>query len=270
MQKNIADNVECPVYVVDTHNIVPTWEVSDKHEFAARTIRPKIQKLIDKYIDEPQHLVKQELKWPGKVKKIVEMEELIDKLFSHIPSNSQDLSFVSGEKAAQEALKRFITHGLRGYEVERNDPSLEHLSELSPYLHFGQLSRLRAFIDVEHAAQHDHTLRKDADAFIEELNVRSALSDNYCYFNNQYDSLEGAADWAEKLQPDTFRLWMPARGTRAAYVMVDCQQFFMFRLWMPARGTKAASVIVSWLHQLMSRLWMPARGTKAASETDRK
>ena len=198
MQKNIADNVECPVYVVDTHNIVPTWEVSDKQEFAARTIRPKIQKLIDKYIDEPQHLVKQELKWPGKVKKIVEMEELIDKLFSHIPSNSQDLSFVSGEKAAQEALKRFITHGLRGYEVERNDPSLEHLSELSPYLHFGQLSRLRAFIDVEHAAQHDHTLRKDADAFIEELNVRSALSDNYCYFNNQYDSLEGAADWAKK------------------------------------------------------------------------
>ena len=33
---------------------------------------------------------------------------------------------------------------------------------------------------------------------MEELNVRSSLSDNFCYYNDSYDSLKGAADWAQK------------------------------------------------------------------------
>lgn len=35
------------------------------------------------------------------------------------------------------------------------------------------------------------------DAFIEEAVVRRELSDNFCYYNENYDSIEGAPQWAQ-------------------------------------------------------------------------
>ena len=35
---------------VDAHNVVPVWHASPKKEHAARTIRPKITKLLDEFL----------------------------------------------------------------------------------------------------------------------------------------------------------------------------------------------------------------------------
>ena len=43
-KKDVFDKLDIPVYTVDTHNIIPCWISSDKEEFAAYTIRPKIHK----------------------------------------------------------------------------------------------------------------------------------------------------------------------------------------------------------------------------------
>ena len=37
---------------VDAHNIVPCWEASDKLEYSARTIRPKITKQLSSFLTE--------------------------------------------------------------------------------------------------------------------------------------------------------------------------------------------------------------------------
>lgn len=37
---------------------------------------------------------------------------------------------------------------------------------------------------------------KAVDVFLEELIVRRELSDNFCYYQPHYDSLQGAWDWA--------------------------------------------------------------------------
>jgi len=37
---------------VDAHNIVPVWEASDKQEYAARTIRSKLNKKLSDYLVE--------------------------------------------------------------------------------------------------------------------------------------------------------------------------------------------------------------------------
>ena len=34
-------------------------------------------------------------------------------------------------------------------------------------------------------------------SFIEEMVVRRELADNYCHYNEDYDSLQGAAQWAQ-------------------------------------------------------------------------
>ena len=41
-----------PVHEVDAHNVVPAWEASDKQEYAARTIRPKIHRRLGEFLTE--------------------------------------------------------------------------------------------------------------------------------------------------------------------------------------------------------------------------
>lgn len=202
LQEKISQQKNVAVYVVDTHNVVPIWEVSQKQEYAARTIRTKIQRMITDYIVEPDSVVQHPHAWPGVVKKISALHPLITKLLGGILSNGQDIVYTTGSDEAHRVLQTFIDSRLRGYDTGRNDPSQDGQSNLSPYLHFGQISRLRVTLEIHHAMSKDESLKEDAGVFLEELNVRSSLSDNFCYFNKDYDSLKGAPEWAQKTLND--------------------------------------------------------------------
>ncbi len=65
-------------------------------------------------------------------------------------------------------------------------------SNLSPYLHFGQISAQRVALEVSKASVDAEA----KDAFLEELIVRRELSDNFCLYNPDYDRTAGFADWA--------------------------------------------------------------------------
>lgn len=68
---------------VDAHNIVPAWVASDKEEFAARTIRPKIHRHLPKFMEAFPQLPKQTTKWTASRKPAtVAWEEVIRKLSS--------------------------------------------------------------------------------------------------------------------------------------------------------------------------------------------
>lgn len=69
------------------------------------------------------------------------------------------------------------------------------LSNLSPYLHFGQLAPQRAALAVDAVRGLN---REAADSFLEEAVVRRELSDNFCWHEPAYDSLDGAAAWARE------------------------------------------------------------------------
>ena len=99
-----------------------------------------------------------------------------------------------GEKASLRVLKGFIEKKLGSYETGRNDPSADGQSDLSPYLHFGQISAQRIAIEVSKT----NAAKKSREAFLEELVVRRELSDNYCYYNRNYDNVEGFPEWAKK------------------------------------------------------------------------
>ena len=98
-----------------------------------------------------------------------------------------------GEKEAMKALDAFITERLPGYEEQRNDPNKEMVSDLSPYLHFGQISAQRIATEVLKR----HGKDKNSEAFLEELIVRKELSDNFCHYNPDYDNVNGFHDWAK-------------------------------------------------------------------------
>lgn len=99
-----------------------------------------------------------------------------------------------GESAGARTLGLFIKNRLSSYADDRNDPLEEGQSDLSPYLHFGQVSAQKVALGVRRHAWDTPS----GQTFLEELIVRRELSDNYCLYNPRYDSFEGFPAWAQK------------------------------------------------------------------------
>jgi deoxyribodipyrimidine photo-lyase len=101
-------------------------------------------------------------------------------------------AFDGGAQAARDRLRRFLDSRLENYAAGRNDPTARAQSDLSPYLHFGQISAQRVALEAQKYNQNWAAL----EAFLEELLVRRELADNFCYYNPAYDSFDGFPPWA--------------------------------------------------------------------------
>jgi deoxyribodipyrimidine photo-lyase len=189
--------LEHPITVVDTHNVVPVWIASEKQEYAARTLRPKIHKHAYDFLIEPEKLIVHPYAWPNK--SLIPFTDVIDIFgdrLAKVTKNNTSITYKPGETAAEQALALFLNERFGGYAVARNDPAKNCLSNMSPYLHFGQISSLRIMLEAQKKLRQNSSLQADYDALLEELVVRKELSDNYCYYNKKYDSLQGVAEWA--------------------------------------------------------------------------
>ncbi|MCL4162164.1 UNVERIFIED_CONTAM: hypothetical protein GTU68_016245, partial [Idotea baltica] len=178
---------------VDAHNIVPIWTTSEKVEYAARTIRPKIQRNLPEFLTEFPPLIKHPHSHSEKSKPID-----WKKLESSLEVDRTVLPVVwatPGTKAGLKELEQFCVQRLKIFGSQRNDPNKKALSNLSPWLHFGHISAQRCILE---ASKHRNSSNKESvDAFIEEAVVRRELSDNYCYYNKNYDNVKGAYEWAQ-------------------------------------------------------------------------
>lgn len=184
---------QLPIQVqqVDAHNVIPCWHLSDKQEYAAYTIRPKVHKKLIEFLEpyppvQPQpteHNQLESVNW-NTTNSQVSVDEKIE-----MPD-----WFKPGTTAGYKQLQSFIDNNLDVYDEQRNDPNARALSHLSPWLHFGHISAQQVALEIQHAT----TDKDNKAAFIEELIVRRELSDNYCFYNKNYDSPEGYPDWAKK------------------------------------------------------------------------
>jgi deoxyribodipyrimidine photo-lyase len=181
---------------VDAHNIVPCRAASPKPEFGAYTIRPKIRRLLAEFLTDFPKLERHPFPWnnppPPPFSTAGSVEVLLDSL--SVDRRVGEVAVPSGEAAAHRHLHGFITHGLDRYDDLRNDPNAAGQSGLSPWIHFGQLSAQRVALEAARAAGGTFS----GDAFLEELIVRRELSDNFCWYNMNYDRVEGFPAWALK------------------------------------------------------------------------
>lgn len=170
---------------VDARNIVPCWVASSKQEFGAYTIRPKIHRALEEFLDDPQTVKKHPHAWKGKLVK-TNWEKIVSGL--EVDRSVVPVEWLKpGEKAAARVLEKFLGEKRKNYDEGRNDPTQDALSHLSPYLHFGMISAQRVALMAE-----------GMDSFLEELIVRRELADNYCFYQPHYDSFKGFPEWAQK------------------------------------------------------------------------
>lgn len=185
-----------PLYQVDAHNIIPVWITSNKQEFAARTIRPKVHKYLNDYLTEFPTISKHPYQ-PSQKSEPVDWNEA----WAHLNVDESIKPIVwakPGSLNGYRMLYEFITQRLSRFDEDRNDPCKHGLSCLSPYFHFGQLSVQRVILCLTRDKALRKRCAKSVDGYIEEAVVRRELSDNFCFYNPNYDNIDGAADWAKK------------------------------------------------------------------------
>jgi len=141
------------IEMIDTDLIVPVTVASNKVEYGAYTLRPKLHKLFDAFLDFKQLSV---------LSNQQRLNEPSDFVFTDIPALLNQLNvdgsvlpyegYKGGYLEAMKRLNDFIINRLAHYQ-ESSDPSTNYTSVLSPYLHFGQISsleiihHLRLFLD---------------------------------------------------------------------------------------------------------------------------
>ncbi|MDD3151243.1 MAG: hypothetical protein PHV68_10500, partial [Candidatus Gastranaerophilales bacterium] len=183
----IKTKLNIPFYQADAHNICPIFETSNKQEYAARTIRPKIKSIISTYFTQFSEIKKMpraefyQNNWDSLEQKIT-----VDK---RVPTINW---LKPGENAAKTMLKDFVENKLDFYDEKRNDPTLDATSNLSPYLTFGHISAQKVALEVIKSKAKKH----NKEAFLEELIVRKELSDNFCHYNENYDNVKSFDSWA--------------------------------------------------------------------------
>ncbi|XP_028932146.1 deoxyribodipyrimidine photo-lyase-like [Ornithorhynchus anatinus] len=180
-----------PLVQVDAHNIVPCWVASDKQEYAARTIRRKIHDRLSNFLTEFPPLVRhphpadfqaEPVDWQA-CRAGLQVDRTVGEVSWAQP----------GTAAGLTVLQTFIDQRLRIFSSSRNDPNKAALSNLSPWFHFGQVSVQRAILEVR---KQRHRYPDSVASFVEEAMVRRELADNFCFYNENYDKVEGAYDWA--------------------------------------------------------------------------
>ncbi len=193
-RRNVAAKAACPVVQVESDVVVPVEVVSDKEEYAARTIRPKIHKHLAEFLKPLRRVPLRRdslgLRLGGV--KPADIVSLADKLRLD-RSVGPVTAFVGGASWAEKLLNEFVSHKLADYAERRGDPSLDIQSHMSPYLHFGQISPVQIALAVQRSA----APKAAKEAYLEELIIRRELSMNFVNFNSRYDSYESLPAWAK-------------------------------------------------------------------------
>ncbi len=194
----VADGCACRVVQVESDVVVPVEEVSDKHESAARTIRPKIRALLEEHL---HPLRQRKVKHPSATMRLLSGDIDVTDWQAAVAKLKLDRSvtasryFIGGSSQAKKRLDDFLRTMLGDYKEGRNEPLRAQSSTMSPYLHFGQISPLQIALAVRDAK---YGSSGDRESYLEELIVRRELSMNFCNYVNDYDTFEAIPNWARK------------------------------------------------------------------------
>ena len=202
---DVADRAGRRVVQVEGDVVVPVEIASGKQEYAARTLRPRLRRLVDEYLKAVVTVPLKVRYTPRAARGDIDPAEpgatlarlKIDRSVPRSPL------FTGGRAAALNRLRTFVSQKLKTYAADRNDPAGGATSTLGPYLHFGHVSPVEVALALRAARG---ASEEDAAAFMEELVVRRELAVNFVHFRPDYDAYDAVPSWArqtlEKHRPD--------------------------------------------------------------------
>ncbi len=195
IREEAGEKISVRMIQIESDVVVPIEIASSKEEYSAKTLRGKLHKVLDFYLNKDFEYIEYEMNYLNKIKTDFDLEkihEIIENL-NIDKTVRKSKYFTGGENTAKKILENFISEKLEGYSKFRNNPELEYQSNLSPYLHFGNISPV--FI-AEKISKFQKN-RESVDDFLEELIVRRELAINFIYYNQDYDKFQSMTySWA--------------------------------------------------------------------------
>ncbi len=191
----------CPCYYseIESDVVIPVETLSHKEEYSAFTLRKKAVKLLDYFL---KPLIPQDYEGScfndlpiDPPVEINNQTELLNNIKADLSIRPSDF-FTGGEFEAHKYLNHFLESKLDQYAEKRNDPALDYTSNLSPYLHFGQLSPL------ETALESIKKNKAGSVAFLEKLIIRRELAVNFVHYNPNYDQYKALPSWSRQTLND--------------------------------------------------------------------
>jgi deoxyribodipyrimidine photo-lyase len=194
----VAAEAPCPVVQVEGNVVVPVEEVTDKPEYAARTIRPKIHEHLDRFLTLPPEATPKHDALGLEVEEGLALDD-VEALTDRLDLDDRVLPvrglYRGGTSEAVDMLEAFLAEHLDGYDENRNQIQCDAVSHMSKYLHFGHVSPVWLALQIQEAAAPSD----DIDSYIEELIVRRELAVNHVYFRpDTYDQYECLPEWARE------------------------------------------------------------------------
>jgi len=120
LENYFKNETECSITTIESNVVVPVKVTSDKEEYSARTIRPKIHKQMFNFIDPVME--------------------------------GYNISLI--EKEALQHVKDFIASKLKYYDL-KNHPEHNYTSGISIYLKYGIISPIRILILLDDSKHHN-------------------------------------------------------------------------------------------------------------------
>lgn len=198
----LVERAECAVHEVEGELVVPLAAASGKAEYAARTLRPKINRRLESFLAQPSLpedgalISSSAVDGAGEaLKDEADLEKLLARLAPDPAVGRVDGFFPGGATAAEARLAGFLSRHLADYDRDSNQPQRVSISGLAPYLHFGQISALTIARRVKKAGDDEP---EAAAAFLEQLIVRRELAFNFVYYCDNYDDYGCLPAWARK------------------------------------------------------------------------
>ncbi len=190
-------DLPCSLLAVDTACIVPMQLVGDSYDrafafrnattkmFADRVKREptcrRLDQLLQRSIDVPFDCVDLQ---NCDIADLVSQCE-IDHSIGPIPHT------VGGFIAGYKRWNQFKENGLSTYDRRRNDPLIDGVSRLSPYLHYGMVAPMRI---AREASAFDH---RGAEKFLDELLIWRELAYVFCHFRRDHETISAIPTWAQ-------------------------------------------------------------------------
>ena len=237
----VVRDLRIPVWSVDSDVIVPGSLIPTK-QYAARVIRPKLLRLREEFLIKGRNRVAK-IAWRRTLPSLRCDQSCIEGL--KIDRSVQPVKGRrGGTQAALRALSEFIRHRLADYPTQRNHPEAEGTSELSAYLHFGQISPVTVVLQVLKSP----APQSAKEAFLDQLITWRELSINFVRHHELYDSIDCAELWAQRTLAEHARDKRPVLYRESQFENAETHD----PLWNAAQ---IQMVERGWMHNYMRMYW---------------
>lgn len=224
--------------------VVPVEAASDHHEYAARTLRPKLERLWDaQLLDLPPQGVRRradDLHLASEFD-LAKVDAIVaDLRIDH--RVGKVARFVPGEAEARRRLRDFVAEGLDRYPEARGRPETGVASYLSPYLHFGQISPVEVALAVRTVGG------PGVAKYLDELVVRRELAANHCFYATNYDDYTVIPEWSRRTLREHAADARPHIYTRAQFEAAETHDPY----WNAAMREMRAT---GYMHNVLRMYW---------------